>query len=207
MALAAGTRVGAYEITSALGAGGMGQVYRARDTRLDRDVALKVLPLRAFDDDVARARLTREAKLAAALNHPAICTIHDVAESGSVMDIAMELVGGASLGDIIPAGGLPASAVLRYGLEITDRVAHAHAQGIVHRDLKCSSIRVTSSGHCKVLDFGLATRQAQPFELTRTSASLDAPGVVAGTLLYMAPEALRGVTDMRGDVWSLGMVL
>jgi TolB-like protein/Tfp pilus assembly protein PilF len=207
MALAAGTRIGAYEITSALGTGGMGEVYRARDTRLDRDVALKVLPLHAFDDAVARARLTREAKLAAALNHPAICTIHDVAESGSVMYIAMELVGGDSLGDIIPAGGLPVADVLRYGLEIAAGVAHAHAHGIVHRDLKCANIRVTPSGRCKVLDFGLATRQLQPLESTRTSASLDAPGVVAGTLPYMAPETLRGVTDMRADVWSLGVVL
>lgn len=207
MGLRIGQRVGAYEILGPIGAGGMGEVYRARDTRLDRDVALKVLPLRAFDDDVARARLMREAKLAASLSHPAICTIHDVGELDAVMYVAMELVGGDSLADLIPAGGLPTHQVLRYGREIAEGVAHAHEQGIVHRDLKCANIRVTANGRCKVLDFGLATRQPHPLEPTRTAASLDAPGVVAGTLPYMAPEALRGVTDPRTDVWSLGVVL
>jgi serine/threonine protein kinase len=185
----------------------MGEVYRARDTKLERDVALKVLPLKAFDDGVARSRLVREARLAASLNHPAICTIHDVGELDAVVYVAMELVGGSSLADLIPAGGLPPDQVLRYGREMAEAVAHAHEHGIVHRDLECANIRVTANGRCKILDFGLATRQSQPLEPTRTSGSLDAPGVVAGTLPYMAPEALRGVTDTRGDVWSLGVVL
>ncbi len=207
MSLHIGQRVGSYEILGLIGAGGMGEVYRARDTKLERDVALKVLPLKAFDDWVARFRLVREAKLAASLNHPAICTIHDVGELDAVVYVAMELVGGSSLADLIPAGGLPPDQVLRYGREMAEAVAHAHGHGIVHRDLKCANIRVTANGRCKILDFGLATRQSQPLEPTRTSASLDAPGVVAGTLPYMAPEALRGVTDARADVWSLGVVL
>jgi serine/threonine protein kinase/TolB-like protein len=209
MTLAIGSRLGPYEIVAAIGAGGMGEVFRARDTKLDRDVALKVLPARATADDTARARLAREARLAASLNHPSICTIHEVGEFDGLTYVAMELIAGRPLADLIPATGFSIDVVLRYGVQIAEGLAHAHARRIVHRDLKSANVLITPDGRVKVLDFGLATRQATDVEdATRSVVSLDAPGTVVGTLAYMAPEALRGESaDLRSDVWSFGVLL
>ena len=212
-----GRTLGHYRVLAKLGEGGMGVVYRAHDERLDRDVALKVLPVGAVSDATARARLLQEARLASKLNHPHICTIFDVAEEGAsegspqaVLFIAMELVEGHSLGERLAAGGLPADDVLRYGLQVADAVAHAHERGVVHRDLKCANVVITLEGRAKVLDFGLARRlDAQEVDgVTRSLVSLTAPNAVVGTLAYMAPEQLRGQTaDTRSDVWALGVML
>jgi eukaryotic-like serine/threonine-protein kinase len=209
MSLAAGARLGPYEVLGPLGAGGMGEVYRAHDVKLQRDVALKVLPPGALADPIAKARLLREARLAASLNHPSICTVHDVDESDGRLYIAMELVDGRPLCDLIGKAGLPSDRVLRYGEQIADALAHAHAHGIVHRDLKGANVLVAGDDRIKVLDFGLAARWGSEIDdATRSAASLDSPGMVAGTLPYMAPEALRGEgADPRSDVWSLGVVV
>ncbi len=209
MRLKPGTRLGAYEIVGALGAGGMGEVYRARDLRLERDIAIKVLPRSALEDESARARLVREARLAASLNHPSICVVHDVGEAEGLVYVAMELLDGRPLTEVIPDGGLPPDAVSRVGGQIAEALAHAHERGIVHRDLKAANVVATPGGRVKVLDFGLAARHVEAVnEATRSAASLDSPGVVAGTLPYMAPEALRGSPpDPKSDVWSLGVLL
>ncbi|MCI0402311.1 MAG: serine/threonine protein kinase [Acidobacteria bacterium] len=209
--LSPGTKLGHYKILAPIGAGGMGEVYRAHDEQLDRDVAIKVLPASHFSDDTARARLLREARAAAALNHPHICTIHEVGEADGQAYIAMELVEGRPLAEVIPRGGLPVEQVLRYGSQIAGALAHAHERGIVHRDLKSGNVVITSDGRAKVLDFGLAKRLSQE-ELveatTRSQESLTQPGAVLGTLPYMAPEQLRGQgADARSDVWALGVVL
>ncbi len=187
----------------------MGEVYRARDARLDRDVALKVLPAIALTDELARARLLREARLAASLNHPHICTIYEVGETAGQLYIAMELVNGRQLNALVPSDGLPLETVVRYGREIAGAVGHAHDHGIVHRDLKGANVLVTLDGRAKVLDFGIATRHEQELEdATRLRLADEGPGVVAGTLPYLAPELLRGATaDARSDVWALGVVL
>ena len=138
-----GRMVGPYRVIEPIGAGGMGEVYRARDDRLERDIALKVLPAAQAGDEEARARLVREARAAAALSHPHICTIHEVGEADGQTFIAMELVEGRPLDRLIPAGGLPAVDVLAYGLQVVDAVAHAHERGILHRDLKAANVVVT----------------------------------------------------------------
>ena len=147
-----------YRITDKLGAGGMGEVYRARDEQLDRDVAIKVLPASSFEDPVARARLLQEARAAAALNHPHICTVHEVGEADGQTYIAMELVDGQPLSERLRAGPLHADQVMRYGLQLADALAHAHERGVVHRDLKSANIIVRPDGRLEVLDFGLAKR-------------------------------------------------
>jgi TolB-like protein/Flp pilus assembly protein TadD len=210
MPLAPQTRVGPFEIVALLGAGGMGEVYRARDTRLDRHVALKVLPAEMVADATSRARLLREARLASQLNHPHICTIHEVGESGKHAYIAMELVEGRPLSDAVAGGALPAGQLLHLGSQIADALAHAHERGVVHRDLKSANIVITPQGRAKVLDFGLAKRldDQKSEEVTRRQSSLTAPGTVVGTLAYMAPEQLRGdAADARSDIWALGVVL
>ena len=209
--LTAGQRLGPYEITAPIGAGGMGEVWRARDTRLERDVALKVLPAEASADETARARLVREARLASKLNHPHICTIHEVGDAEGQTYIAMELVEGQPLNARVAAGPLPVDEVLRYGQQMADALAHAHARGVVHRDLKSANVVVTPEGQVKVLDFGLAKRLTGDDlpEVSRVlGQTLTAPGVVVGTLAYMAPEQLRGQpADARSDIWALGVVL
>jgi serine/threonine-protein kinase len=211
MSLTAGSRIGRYEIRSLLGAGGMGQVWRAHDARLERDVALKVLPAEALGDDTARARLVREARLASKLNHPHICTIYDVGEAEGQTYIAMELVEGQPLSARVADGPLPIEQILRYGQQMADALAHAHGRGVVHRDFKSANVVVTPDGQVKVLDFGLAKRLTGE-ELTEATTvsrhSLTAPGMVAGTLAYMAPEQLKGQpADARSDIWALGVVL
>jgi len=205
-----GTTLGHFRIIEKLGAGGMGEVYRARDEQLQRDVALKVLSPDALPDQTARARLLQEARAASALNHPHICTIHEVGEAGGQTYIVMERVEGRPLKDLIPAGGFPAESVLRYGAQIADALAHAHERGIVHRDLKSLNVVVTPAGHVKVLDFGLAKRLSgsELDEATRSQKSLTAAGAIVGTMTYMAPEVLRGeAADARSDIWALGVVL
>lgn len=205
-----GTRLGHYVIESQLGVGGMGVVYRAFDTRLERRVAIKMFR------DVAtgaasRARLLREARSASALNHPHVCVIHEVAEFEDIPYLVMEYLEGQPLGALIPAGGLPVETVVEYGVQIAGALAHAHARGVIHRDLKSANIVVTN-GRTKVLDFGLAVRQSDSKPDsdadTRSRDSLMAPGAVAGTIAWMAPESLRGAAaDARSDIWALGVVL
>src|SRR5512137_3030685 len=211
MSLAAGSRVGPYEVKALLGAGGMGQVWRAHDTRLERDVALKVLPAGSLGDESARARLIREARLASKLNHPHICTIYEVGESDGQMFIAMELVEGQPLSARLADGPLPVEQILRYGQQMADALAHAHGRGVVHRDFKSANVVVTPDGQVKVLDFGLAKRLTGEDLAEATTVSrqtLTGPGMVAGTLAYMAPEQLRGQpADARSDIWALGAVL
>jgi eukaryotic-like serine/threonine-protein kinase len=205
-----GSRLGPYEIVARLGAGGMGVVYKARDTRLGRMVALKLLPSGALADQTARTRLLREAQHASSLNHPNIATIYEVGEDAGEIYIAMEFVEGRPLSKLIEHDGLPLETALRYALEISSALAHAHERGIVHRDLKPANVAVTSDGHAKVLDFGLAKRLPAETggEATLSLNSLSGPGMIVGTLQYMAPETLRGeAADARTDIWALGVVL
>src|SRR5579871_338957 len=205
MALAAGTRLGPYEILAPLGAGGMGEVYRARDTNLDRDVAIKVLPTAVAQDPERLARFEREAKVLAALNHPNIAQIYGV-EQGALV---MELVEGETL-----AGPLPVSTALDYARQIADGLEVAHEKGIVHRDLKPANIKVTPQGVIKILDFGLAavTQPAGPRADASISPTLTLAatqmGVLLGTAGYMSPEQASGKpVDKRADIWSFGVVL
>ena len=199
-----------YRVIELLGAGGMGAVYRAHDTRLQRDVALKLLPPALYTDESSRQRLIREARSAAALNHPNICTIHEVGEAEGEVYIAMELVKGRPLGELIPSGGFPAESVLRYGTHIADALAHAHEHGVIHRDLKSSNVVVTRDGRAKVLDFGLARRTlaGESAASAATQRALTEAGAIVGTLHALAPEVLRGErADERSDIWALGVLL
>jgi serine/threonine-protein kinase len=202
-----GETLGHYRITGKLGEGGMGIVFRARDDQLQRDLAIKLLSASSLDDSVARARLLREARAAASLNHPNICTIYEVGEAEGRVYIAMELVEGAPLSQLLQSGPLSFDQVLRLGTQLADAVSHAHERGIVHRDLKSLNVIVTPDGRCKVLDFGLARRL--PDESTETlQTMLTEDGAVVGTPAYMAPEQLKGQTaDARSDVWALGVML
>jgi Tol biopolymer transport system component len=213
MTLASGTRLGPYEILASLGAGGMGEVYRARDTRLGRDVAVKVLPDRIAQDPAALARFEREAKTISALSHPHICALFDVGREGESEYLVMELLEGETLADRIDRGPLPLEQTLRLGAEMASALDAAHRKGIVHRDLKPGNVMLTPSG-VKVLDFGLAKAFAPqgPLE-SLTSAPTAArdvtrEGAILGTLSYMAPEQLEGKpADSRTDIFALGVVL
>lgn len=201
---------GHYRIVERIGAGGMGVVYRAHDERLARDVALKFPPADAIPDEESRAQLLREARTASALNHPNLCTIYDVGEADGGVYIVMEFVSGKPLAALIPADGLPSALVIRYGAQIADALEHAHAHGIIHRDLKTSNVMITPEGRPKVLDFGLARHQRVNVldAATRSMASLEDAGPIAGTLHYMAPEILRGKpASAQSDIWSLGVLL
>src|SRR5689334_19283833 len=211
MGLAAGTRLGPYEIVAPLGAGGMGEVYRARDTRLGRDVAVKVLPERLASDHDAVARFEREAKAVAALSHPNILAIHDVGQTDGTAWAVTELLDGSTLRERIEEGGaLPFRKCIEYGVQIADGLAAAHERGIVHRDLKPENVFLTPEGRVKILDFGLAKSAPGPDDAQTNSPTVTAtdPGTVLGTVGYMAPEQVRGrAADHRSDIFSLGAVL
>jgi len=212
--LAAGGRLGPYEIVAPLGAGGMGEVYRARDTRLGREVAIKVLPADRLSDEHRRARFVQEARAASALNHPHIVTIHEIESAEGVDFIVMELVPGKTLDALIPRHGMRLGEVLRIAIPLADALAAAHAAGIVHRDLKPANVMVTPAGVVKVLDFGLAKLAQAHGDGGEDATTVDAraklshPGTVAGTPAYMSPEqASGGKVDARSDVFSFGAVL
>jgi len=214
MSLASGTRLGPYEIQAAIGAGGMGEIYRARDTRLGRTVAIKVLPAGVASDPERRRRFEQEARAASALNHPHICVLHDIGREGDVDYLVMEHLEGESLAARLAKGALPADRALQVGIQIADALAAAHKQGIVHRDLKPGNIVLTKTG-AKLLDFGLAKLKAPgPSEgVAESSLQTEAspatePGTVFGTLPYMAPEQLEGRdADARSDLFAFGAVL
>ncbi len=212
MPLAAGSRLGPYEVVAPLGAGGMGEVWKARDTRLGREVAIKVLPAEVAADPSRLKRFEKEARSASALNHPNIVTVYDIGVSDSVSYIAMEKVDGKTLREVLFSGPLPVKRLLQVGAQIADGLARAHEGGIVHRDLKPENVMVTKDGLVKILDFGLA-------KLTQTSSGSDegsqlptetgtSPGVVLGTVGYMSPEQ-AGVqrVDFRSDQFSFGSIL
>jgi serine/threonine-protein kinase len=205
-----GATLAHYEVGERLGEGGSGVVYRGRDVRLDRPVAIKVLADALRDDELAWARLLREARLAAQLIHPHIAAIYDLGEEDGRAYIVMEHVEGLPLGDIIPEGGLPREQAERYARQIAAALAFANARGVIHGDLKGSNILVTADGNIKLLDFGLGRRIPREGmgEVTSTCLPLAEAGATAGTLPYLAPEVLRGnPTTLQSDVWALGVLL
>ncbi len=215
MTLQNGARLGPYEIVAPIGAGGMGEVFRAKDTRLDRSVAIKVLPSHLSSNPQLRERFDREARAISALNHPNICTLYDVGHQDGVDYIVMELLEGESLADRLAKGPLPLDQVLRYGAQIAEGLDRAHRQGIVHRDLKPGNVMITKSG-AKLLDFGLARSVLQADASMSSTAfggateqkPLTQEGTILGTFQYMAPEQFAGETaDARTDIFSLGAVL
>ena len=216
MTLAPGTRLGPYEISSPLGAGGMGEVYRARDTRLERTVALKVLPAHFASSPERRQRFEREARAIASLNHPHICVLHDVGQQDGVDFLVMEYLEGETLADRLKKGALPIDQVLRYASEIAEALDRAHRHGIVHRDLKPGNVMLTKSG-AKLLDFGLAKLRAPETPVSAASQlsalatgdkPLTAEGSLVGTFQYMAPEQLEGKEpDARTDIFAFGALL
>jgi eukaryotic-like serine/threonine-protein kinase len=217
MALTAGTRLGPYEIQSPLGAGGMGEVYRARDTRLDRSVAVKILPSHLSEDPEAKQRFDREARTISSLNHPNICTLHDVGHQDGIDYLVMEYLEGQTLADRLSKGPLPIEQVLKYGIDICEGLERAHRSGVVHRDLKPGNIMLTKTG-AKLMDFGLAKESMASASLAsglsgtlatpQGSHPLTAQGTVVGTFQYMSPEQVEGKeADGRSDIFALGAVL
>src|SRR6202142_1817379 len=230
MSLANGTKLGPYEVLGPLGGGGMGEVYRARDARLERTVAIKILPVEDSGDPLRRQRFEQEARAVSNLNHPHICVVHDVGHQDGVDYIVMECVEGETLGKRLEKGPLAAELVLKYGIQIADALDKAHRSGVVHRDLKPSNIMLTPTG-TKLLDFGLAKVFATPKAgatahaagltagLTASSPSplpaksertdpMTEKGMVIGTFQYMSPEQVEGKdVDARSDIFSLGAVL
>src|SRR5438128_4518094 len=208
MTITSGTRLGPYEVIAPIGAGGMGEVFKARDTRLDRSVAIKVLPAELAENAQFKIRFEREAKTISQLNHPHICTLYDVGENYLVM----ELLEGETLAEKLAKGPLPMEQVLRYGIEIAEALEKAHKAAVVHRDLKPSNIMITKSG-AKLLDFGLAKPSEAGVLSALTSLrtekrNLTEEGTIVGTFQYMAPEQIEGGDiDARTDIFALGAVL
>jgi serine/threonine-protein kinase len=204
-----GRTIGHYQLIAELGRGGMGVVYLARDANLRREVALKFLPETLAQDRRALERLRREGVAASALNHPHICTIHEIGEDAGLHFIAMEHIDGKPLGELIPPDGMPVDTLIRYAVQISGGLGHAHERGVIHRDLKASNIAVTREGHAKILDFGLAVHPAA--DKDEATRSLDAPvgrSGISGTLPYLAPEVLAGQeADARSDLWAFGVLL
>ena len=209
MSLSAGTRLGPYEITGALGSGGMGEVYRAIDTRLDRAVAIKVLPAHLAADQTAISRFQREARAVAALSHPNILALYDVGSSNGVAYAVTELLEGHTLRDRLQSGPLDPRHAVMMGVQLVRGLAAAHEKGIVHRDLKPENLFITHSGQLKILDFGLAQQTVAPSAGETVAATRDtSPGMVLGTVGYMSPEQVRGLpTDHRTDLFAVGAVL
>jgi eukaryotic-like serine/threonine-protein kinase len=213
-ALKAGDKLGPYEVLGRIGAGGMGEVYQARDTRLNRIVAIKILPARLADNAESRDRFEREARMIASLNHPHICTLHDVGHHGEMDYLVLEFLEGETLASRLSKGPLPLEQTLQYAIQIAGALDKAHRRGMTHRDLKPGNIMLTKSG-AKLLDFGLAKLQqgasapGAPLSRLRTATnSITAQGAILGTLQYMAPEQLEGRdTDARTDIFALGAVI
>jgi serine/threonine protein kinase len=210
----AGRRLGPYEILSLLGRGGMGDVYRARDTRLDRQVAIKVLPEAFTGDPVRLARFEREAKLLASLNHPNIAAIYGLEEADGKLFLVLELVEGETLAEWLSRGPLPMEMALGVCRQIAEGVEAAHERGIIHRDLKPGNVKITPEGKVKILDFGLAKAYQKEGSLPDLSRSptltdeMTRPGVILGTAAYMSPEQAKGKpVDKRADIWAFGCVL
>ncbi|HEY6146853.1 MAG TPA: serine/threonine-protein kinase, partial [Thermoanaerobaculia bacterium] len=211
MSLPPGTRLGSYEVLSALGAGGMGEVYRARDTRLSREIAIKVLPEEISSDPSRLRRFEKEARAASALNHPNIVTVHEIGREGSVDFLVMELVAGKTLRDLLLSGALPVRKLLPIAAQIGDGLAAAHEAGIVHRDLKPENVMITSAGLVKILDFGLAKRTSTGSgsdEASRLPTETGtSPGMILGTVGYMSPEQAVGqAVDFRSDQFAFGSI-
>jgi Tol biopolymer transport system component len=214
MALASGTRLGSYELVALIGAGGMGEVYRARDTKLARDVAIKVLPANFVNDPERLSRFQREARMLAALNHANIATIYGLEQFGSVTCLVMELVSGETLAERVKAGPLPMEEALKIAVQIAEALEAAHEKSIIHRDLKPANVKVTPEGKVKVLDFGLAKAfegDAANEDIGNSptlSRAATMQGVILGTAAYMSPEQARGkAVDKRTDIWAFGCVL
>ena len=209
-----GTKLGHYEILSLLGKGGMGEVWRARDTKLGREVAIKTLPEEFAQDADRLARFEREAKLLASLNHPNIAAIHGFEEDNGTHFLVLELVEGDTLADRLKRGAIPVEESLTLALQIAEALEAAHEKGVIHRDLKPANIKVTPDGNVKVLDFGLAKAfvgdQGGVSAADSPTLSMQATGqgVILGTAAYMSPEQARGLeTDKRADIWAFGIVL
>src|SRR5258707_10448631 len=208
MPLSPGVRLGPYEILDAIGAGGMGEVYRAKDTQLDRTVAIKILPAHLSSDPLRKQRFEREAKTISSLNHPNICVLHDVGQQDGIDYLVMECVEGETLAKRLEKGPLPLEQVLKYGMQIADALDKAHRSGVVHRDLKPGNIMLTSTG-AKLLDFGLARPTMPSASLATLTATtpqqspLTQEGTIVGTFQYMSPEQVEGKElDARSDVFS-----
>ena len=213
MALNVGSRLGHYDVTALIGEGGMGQVYQATDTKLKRQVALKILP-EAFSADPERlARFQREAEVLASLNHPNIAAIHGLEEAEGIRALVLELVEGPTLADRIKQGPIPLDEALPIAKQIAEALEAAHEAGVNHRDLKPANIKVRDDGMVKVLDFGLAkaldpTPEGDPSQSPTLTAAATQMGVIMGTAAYMSPEQAKGkVADKRADIWAFGVVL
>jgi len=213
MLLSAGTKLGPYEVLSAIGAGGMGEVYRARDTRLDRIVAIKVLPTHLSDRSELRERFDREAKTIASLNHPHICVLYDIGHQDGIDFLVMEYLEGETLAQRLQKGALPLEQALHYAIEISDALDKAHRKGITHRDLKPGNVMLTKSG-TKLLDFGLAklkqevTPAIPDSQLPTLKSAITGQGMILGTLQYMAPEQVEAKeVDARTDIFAFGAVV
>src|SRR5436190_9200185 len=204
-------RIAHYRIIQKLGAGGMGEVFLAEDTRLERKVAVKTLPAKSIDDAQARRRLFREARAAATLDHPNICAIHEVNEDGDCLFIVMQYVEGQTLGEKLLESELTTDEVLDIGIQVAEALSEAHSRGVIHRDIKPQNVIVTPRGQVKVLDFGLArmAQQERPSDPeAKTETQLTEEGYIVGTVAYMSPEQLKGVpVDTRSDIFSLGVLL
>jgi serine/threonine-protein kinase len=215
MTLRPGAYLGAFEILGPLGEGGMGVVYRARDSRLGREVAVKVLPLQLASDEDRLSRLQREAQVLAQLNHPAICSIFGLEEFGGLHALVLELVEGPTLEAKIASGPIPLEEAIPIARDVASALEAAHEKGIVHRDLKPANVKLTTGGQAKVLDFGLAKALGPPSGTLSTGptgpvgfAHQTEPGLVVGTAAYMSPEQARGLqVDRRTDVWAFGVLL
>ena len=213
MALSPGTHLGSYQVTALIGQGGMGEVYRARDTKLDRNVALKVLPDLFADDPERLARFQREARVLASLNHPNIASIYGLEESEGVRALVLELVEGPTLAERIAQGAIPVEEALPIAKQMADALEAAHEAGVIHRDLKPANVKVKADGMVKVLDFGLAKALegdagSDPSESPTLTAAATGMGVIMGTAAYMSPEQARGKrVDKRADIWAFGCVL
>src|SRR6266850_5598733 len=210
--LTPGTRLGPYDIKALIGQGGMGEVYRARDTKLDRDVAIKILPAGFATDPERLARFEREAKTLASLNHPNIAQIYGAEDAGATRAIVLELVEGEDLSQRIARGPMPRPQALAIARQIAEAMQTAHENGIIHRDLKPANVKVKADGTVKVLDFGLAKvadpRRAESSLSHSPTMMTSMPGTLMGTAAYMSPEQVKGQTaDARSDVWAFGCLL